>query len=387
VDYSSATTTYVCKTCTIANCVACRTLTTCNTCNSTYFLSATNTTCTTCTVANCLTCSTLTTCSVCKPLFFLSATNTTCTTCTVTNCLTCSSLTTCSACKPSYMLSSTNTTCATCSVVNCLTCFISNVCGICKTGYYLTPTNTCPKCLYDCITCNSNTGCLTCSFGWPVVGGCTNITFCTKVTAGSLLFNRCLICQNTSGYRLISGLCIDVLGCSSASYILNQAVCTGCNSTLFYNPLPLNGTCVCSPGFIFDLSFNKCIGCPLNCLNCSTIGNGDVICHLCDVDYQILAPLNNSCIKCPEHCLYCYLVNGFSACSLCMDGYYKANLALALTTFVFCPSCLIDCILCDSNKTCLTCVTGHPVPGGCTIINHCLEVIPNSKTVNKCSKC
>lgn len=245
----------------------------------------------------------------------------------MTNCQTCSSLTTCSACKPTFMMSSTNTTCATCSVLNCLTCIIPTVCGVCKTGYYLSPTNTsCPKCLYDCITCNSGTTCLTCLFGAPVDGGCTNLTFCTKVTAGSLLINRCLNCLSTSGYNLISGLCINVVGCSSASYISNQSVCIGCNTALFFNSIPSNGTCNCNLGYIFDLVFNKCVGCPLHCLNCSIVGGANIICHLCETDYKILAPLNDKCIKCPQNCLDCYFLNSFSVCSQCMDGYYMANL-------------------------------------------------------------
>ena len=107
-------------------------------------------------------------------------------------------------------------TCILCTLINCKTCETPTFCYACQPGFTLYPNKTCSTCLTDCLTCNSNTTCSTCLVGLPVIGGCTVLSYCIEVDPGSTQINRCVKCQNTSNLRVVSGLCMNILGCSAA---------------------------------------------------------------------------------------------------------------------------------------------------------------------------
>ena len=105
----------------------------------------------------------------------------TCDNCSVVlpGCSVCATYNLCHSCNPLFALSQPlNKTCVACPT-NCLNCTRINSilkCEICKDLFYVNTSFQCSPCLIDCVTCNSSTTCLTCSFGWPVLGGCTNIS-------------------------------------------------------------------------------------------------------------------------------------------------------------------------------------------------------------------
>jgi hypothetical protein len=54
----------------------------------------------------------------------------------------------------------------------------------CPAGYYGNQVNfLCLNCLPDCLTCIDNSTCSNCLMGWPVDGGCTNVTGCISVNS------------------------------------------------------------------------------------------------------------------------------------------------------------------------------------------------------------
>ena len=104
------TSSDLCVSCPIANCLTCTYIDLCKTCNATagYMLDPTaipSNQCTKCPISNCLTCANLTSCLACNTSknYFLVTVNSSgqCVLCTIPNCLLCFSLTTCSICDKS----------------------------------------------------------------------------------------------------------------------------------------------------------------------------------------------------------------------------------------------------------------------------------------------
>lgn len=113
---------------------------------------------------------------------------------------------------------------------------------------------------------------MTCSYGgWPVLGGCTNITNCTEVTPNGSAINKCTRC--VAPKILSIGLCIDTHGCTYVNYTWVGSgyfsFCTVCNSTANFDPNPVNGECVCMQNKTLNKKTNlACLDCPSNCLVC-----------------------------------------------------------------------------------------------------------------------
>jgi hypothetical protein len=134
----------------------------------------------------------------------------------------------------------------------------------------------CTACPFDCLTCNSNGSCLTCSSdidhrGYKLVGtfgrclpldgyyenGQTVAAQCATGCLNCSSADFCLQCR--SGYALYNGRCSSA-ACLFSSYCLNCTSLTYC-----YN---------CVERAVFDYSFNvlnailKCKPCPYDCYTC-----------------------------------------------------------------------------------------------------------------------
>ncbi len=101
-----------------------------------------------------------------------------------------------------------------CNPANCLTCTSNTVCLTCSTGKFLTASNTCISCIADCLNCTSVTNCVVCIdlFVFSVsacVPNCSNITYCTTCSVA----NSSIVCSACSvGYELSNNSCSSVCG-------------------------------------------------------------------------------------------------------------------------------------------------------------------------------
>jgi hypothetical protein len=107
--------------------------------NNTFFNTSSNL-CVSCPILNCLTCTYIDLCKTCNASagFLLDVTaipSRQCTKCPIPNCLTCANVTSCLACNTTnnYFLVTVNMsgTCVRCTIPNCLVCSSLTVCTIC----------------------------------------------------------------------------------------------------------------------------------------------------------------------------------------------------------------------------------------------------------------
>jgi hypothetical protein len=220
-----------------------------------------------------------------------------------------------------------NQYCATCTIPNCVACASATVCVLCTAGLVpnvtdyasciaqntTTPTNqTNSSCPFDCLTCDSNQNCLTCSASdfrtlsqgrcvplpgyyennQTVAGACS--TGCANCTSAS----SCDSCS--SGYQLQSGQCVS-----------NQT--QGC------------------PPRTFDFN-GECSACPPDCYTC----NDQQVCLSCNATTDFRELSGYRCVpiagyyesgvtvaaQCPTGCSACYAP---SYCTACSPGYYLAG--------------------------------------------------------------
>ncbi|KAM3143706.1 hypothetical protein pb186bvf_004202 [Paramecium bursaria] len=340
ITAGSAATSPTCATCG-SNCSICTSGTACTTCATGYQLY--QGTCYQC-PANCSQCafvnttSSQLTCNACQDTYYLVASNSiqTCTSCSSTNnqwvrcagtldspsqttlqatqcvagfflatvsgvnscvqyqtpntCLTISTTTTpnsqiCQTCLSPYQLTSPGT-CQLCSISNCSSCSVNTgtnastipfLCSTCSSGYYyVTASNTCAQCTGGCQTCSA-TACTTCLSGYMLASGsctpcgtgcisCSDADICTQCQAGYYQFTQ------TSGTTVISQACYSCpQGCNTCDpegqyclscltgYLLNNQGCTNIANDFCYQP-GANGCTTCDYGFyLLDGACYECI--------------------------------------------------------------------------------------------------------------------------------
>lgn len=221
----------VCKQCStlISQCSTCITYQICTQCNTNYQLSPGNTSCLACSlnVVNCQSCVSTTNCTKCISGYYL-ANITACVSCdtTITNCQLCDQNGTCTQCVAPYFLY--NSTCFVCTLDGCSSCTGASTCGSCGLGYYLNANNTCAICQdTNCLNCSSALICQVCKSDFilnPTKTGC--------------------ICQTGS---IVTGVCISVLGCVTATKVNTISTCLFCDS--LGNFIISGTTCVCKTGY------------------------------------------------------------------------------------------------------------------------------------------
>ena len=168
---------------------------------------------------NCTNCSSRTICTDCDPGYYpYTYPNLTsrCLQCrdTLSCCLTCSSPTVCLTCDPPYVLSGTE-----CSIQHCLNWTNNSptriTCDACKSGYFI-----------------EDNSCLTCS---QYVFGCSE---CYSSGGPGSIAVTCTVCY--SEYRLVTGGCTDIVGCTAIYPGTN--ICLSCLAAL-YDPAPIDNAC------------------------------------------------------------------------------------------------------------------------------------------------
>ncbi|CAD8069752.1 unnamed protein product [Paramecium sonneborni] len=211
----------------------------------------------------------------------------------------------CKFCDKSCLTCYTQTHCLTCSMDNYRTLQFGNKCE-CLQGYFENPTTkNCELCEKSCLTCSLlPNNCLTCdsTLNLSLVG---NQCQCSQSYFFNSLNKQCEQCH------------ITCLECS------NNNQCTLCRQTTRHFDQDQK-KCLCNIGF-YETNQQNCLQCHFSCETCENINTYCLSCL--DVYYRIL--INNKC--------------------LCLDGYYDAGTEL-------CQKCVNNCKTCQySASTCLSC--------------------------------
>ena len=113
------------STCVVSDCSACETptATTCDTCQSGFFLTSSNSVCSPC-VDPCSTCTSATACDLCLPQYKKVSTK-----CCPLFCNTCTDHLTCTACEATYTVRSSK-----CCTTECTACTNGGICSRCAAG-------------------------------------------------------------------------------------------------------------------------------------------------------------------------------------------------------------------------------------------------------------
>jgi hypothetical protein len=330
------------------------------------------------------------------------------------------------ACETGYFADSSQMKCNQCSSV-CLTCqILSTNCTSCNSTSsfpYLNKTGTAGTCLSTCQsgmyadTNQSPTLCVNCV--GPCVT-CTSQTACLSCTSGTYLYlTSCLATcpPNISVLNSALSLC-QACDAVCATCSVTSSNCTACaNGTAYYN---FNCVSSCPSGMV--IQSNTCVNCDTPCSTCSNSSNN---CTACDSSTSTPHLLNNSCYSsCPQRyyndsatgsCLLCSLLSlncdicyNSTACVSCNTGYiFFSNTCLltappgyvnisgqALPCTGDCGTCSVlqsNCTSCKTlnflNYQCLaSCPTTYaPVSGICTACSSpCLTC---SQTITNCTTC
>ncbi len=164
--------------------------------------------------------------------------------------------------------------CSTCPIT-CLTCSNLTYCITCKARYYLFISSnyyqSCNPCLQDCLRCKNLINCTTCLLGIPTQNGCSVALSCRRVNRSYnytdyrctqciypsiLASNRTCVCPKPS--FLVTGLCTNVIGCSSTYLLPNGAItCLTCRFLDNFLLYPENQKCLCKQNY--ELDGNNCV--------------------------------------------------------------------------------------------------------------------------------
>lgn len=167
----------------------------------------------------------------------------------------------------------------------CVECLSATVCTLCLPNYYLMREGLCYKwcpdryvgnpslfrcvpCIYDCLTCDLNGNCLSCSnaidhrslFNWTQ--RCIPLPryFDNETTVAAPCQTICVMCLNTT-------------------------VCSACIQGFY---LSLQSTCEsqCQPRYLADMKTLSCNKCPYDCYFCAD--NGDCLSCNLETDHRIM---------------------------------------------------------------------------------------------------
>ncbi|ELP88720.1 furin repeat-containing protein, putative [Entamoeba invadens IP1] len=232
--------------------------------------------------------------------------------------------TNCTTCKDTNMFLDSEGNCEQCAE-NCNVCTDKEHCTVCdpKTfrtgftcekcvkGYYL-DIDKCKQCDSKCENCTSATDCEKC------------IDVNRKPVPGKM----CEGCND--GYYLSGESC---LMCSKNCKVCeDQTKCVKCAVENFFEETPVDGTCVCIEGYVYDTKTQTCDPCKdkLNefCSSCSSEK-----CSVCNAEYfeakggkcvckeGYYTTSWGACVPCDRHISGCVLCDGKDSCSKCKNGY------------------------------------------------------------------
>ena len=254
---------------------------TCNTCDSTSYLSNASKACTDYPkgILGCRTYSNATTCTACKDARYLSANACPKVTTAIANCLYYSSNTACFLCNLSYAL--INNTCVKASATNCATYTSDTVCATCPVGHVLQTANSLTNCIAQtktgCALVDVNTpyNCLACTGVFYLEAGECKIP--TTIVNCAAYDSKLTCSQCSKGFALSVDKTACVNSVPTATYIDTQCtdsqinstpVCSRCGAGFYF----VNGACTgtCNSG-----SASGCLACsPKTATTCYVCKSG-----------------------------------------------------------------------------------------------------------------
>lgn len=348
-----------CAQISVANCVSCRTTTSCQGCATGYVLAQGGALCQlVCTDANCNLCpSSASVCTTCKTGYALTTTNgvTSCVAafCTIQYCGVCASVSTCSSCISGFSLGSGNTTCVSncpgSGFSNCLLC-TATACTVCNANYVLSSGSCALPCAAtagaNCVACLSGTLCASCASGYALA---PDYSTCRMVC----IVRGCLTCPSTTslncttceaGYVSYTEFGTNLLKCS-----LSCATGTV--------PVTSGGTTTCT----------SCSTAVSFCTTCSAIAGGSIICSACNSGYFLNA---GGCTACSVPLSNCLLCSSASRCNECALNFFNIN---GICDSGACASTVTNCIAClsSANTACRICKPGYNLNAGACVIANC----------------
>jgi hypothetical protein len=394
--------TLPCKTCSVLtnNCTSCYdvsitssiyfnpiTYKCVDTCEAGYFTNVPLGKCSQCS-SNCLTCtSTATNCSSCYANTGFPYLN-----------ITTNGTATCLANCVSGMYPDTNqnpTLCVAC-VSPCITCTTQTACLSCANGSYLYLTSCLPSCPPNVSIANSITNvcqpcdsvCATCS---------TMVSNCTSCANGTAYYNFNCVSTCPSGMVIKNGLCASCDSpCLSCS--LTSTNCTSCDPATS-TPHYLNYACmtVCPSTFYNESATGDCLACGSLFINCQLCLNKSA-CISCDIGFVYL---NFQCLsttppgyvnisgiaqKCTGDCGTCSVIQ--SNCTSCLTMNLLGNQCTATcpTTYApinsVCTLCASPCLTCSQTITnCTSCSTSL-TPAVYLSNSQCIIICPSGTYAN-----
>ena len=189
-------------------------------------------------------------------------------------------------------------------------------CWACISGYYFLSNGTCIDCpskIANCISCSSNTICLSCVSPYILNSSPSSCVLCSTA-----IFS-CINCVNST----------YCLSCSSNLYYLDDSggigtlICTLCSTLM--------------PDCQLCASATNCTSCISSKYYLNLIGIGHVNCTLCSASMAGCATCSNN-----MYCLFC--VKG-----------YHLNVNEANAVCILCSSVMFACSDCADLTTCLSC--------------------------------
>lgn len=432
----------------INNCAYCSTSTSCQICNSGYYLITAPTstivgTCVLCNTAGCNQCSSPNICTGCIAGYTL---NTTTNACQLSNCqYPCAQCTTsgCSSCLSPYNAAPfDNGTCFTCPIANCLACSpqTPQICTNCNQGYLAI--NNGASCVFGCSpnclpsACGSNRACTQCLPGYyvstsnsncfpcdgsPICTQCTitgsgTATSCTACIQGYYVNStnqcapcaapNCINCNTNTNGQVCAQFGNGLLTYTSTTSTTTSGVALtfpyqcdpGCSSCLSTYP---SACLACLPGFYLSTvnSAPACAPCAGNCASC--LPSAPSNCQSCYGNAQLVVnPTTSvgSCAQCNQNlnCLTCF--NSVNMCTTCPYGYYLTSInANTVSCNSGCPANCLTCFnakgtslsgLNPGNIACSSCDAGYSL----SVTGSCLPCVANCRVCtgqyqNQCLQC
>ena len=360
------TSTGVCYTCAIANCINCLN-NICLGCSSPWTLSPNGLSCIWPTPGPlCTTVAAGGGCSACVSGYTVNSAGNCvlcpnspiCTSCTITT-TSGTTTTTCNSCVAGYFLNGNNN-CQICTYATCNVgaCTSTGTCAswLSSTGYLTYTTTTASSgtqstfpytCDVGCASCAPNypTACIQCSLGYymQVTPATNNIPICMPCG------NNCSTCTSSNPNTCLTCFTNFVLNTTTSS-------CTACGislNCLTCDPSAPTTTCLTCPyGYLLAASksddsktttTNCNTPCPGNCLSCTNLTS--IVCTSCEIGFSLSA--SGACLPCLSNCQVCSGQYN-SVCLQCGSGFY-------INSTYQCQACSLNCASCT--------------PAGCTACN------------------
>lgn len=169
----------------------------------------------------------------------------------------------------------------------------------------------------------------------------------------------------------------DTVQCSTVGckVCFDPQVCLLCDSSLFYEELPVEDKCVCQEGrWAKSGSCKTCSNIIDLCESCS-LEDGNVVCDKCGISSYRAGP--NICSLCNDHIPHCLSCSSSTVCTKCLDSYFLNKSS--------CAACGSGCKTCTSNTSCSECLEMYHLNG--TTCKLCVANCLHCNDATNCVQC